>query len=31
MRGRRIRGQPEERELTLVRAKIGELMIGLYG
>src|SRR5919197_4040907 len=26
-RGLRIRGEPEERELTLARAKIGELMM----
>lgn len=29
MRGLRIRGEPEERELTLARAKIGELMMRL--
>jgi hypothetical protein len=29
MRGLRIRGEPEERELTLARAKIGELMMKL--
>src|SRR5678816_2205431 len=28
-RGLRIRGEPEERELTLARAKIGELMMRL--
>ena len=28
-RGLRIRGEPEERELTLTRAKIGELMMRL--
>src|SRR5712692_61018 len=28
-RGLRIRGEPEERELTLARAKIGELMMKL--
>ena len=28
-RGVRIRGEPEERELTLARAKIGELMMRL--
>ena len=30
-RGLRIRGEPEERELTLARAKIGELMMRLAG
>ena len=29
MRGLRIRGEPDERELTLARAKIGELMMRL--
>ena len=28
-RGLRIRGEPEERELTLARAKLGELMMRL--
>src|SRR5262249_23631807 len=28
-RGLRIRGEPDERELTLARAKIGELMMRL--
>ena len=28
-RGLRVRGEPEERELTLARAKIGELMMRL--
>src|SRR3989442_13295748 len=28
-RGLRIRGEPEERELTLARAKVGELMMRL--
>src|SRR5260370_17071382 len=29
-RGLRIRGEPEERQLTLPRAKIGELMMSLH-
>src|SRR5712691_6133089 len=29
VRGLRIRGEPEEREITLARAKIGELMMKL--